>query len=337
VFSRFFSGFPWGSGPSQTADLLNLLTVRTLSLGGATVFDSSFSDLSVTYGGLTGRIGRGELAVTAGRDPYALSVHLADCWYRLHDPQDLANPFWSEFFWQADDLSLLTGRFNFSGQAGYDPQKQSYRADGSLEMTNLFGLSVGLELGGVTGPLVETLERVTLKDLLIDKTVTGGLNDISLQLFEAQLRDQGLIERFINYYGQKTEAKSQDHGLVLRPESGLDQTRDRIIFGLALALTLKLEKYLVNSQTIANQVAVFIRQPGILTLKAVPSPAISYRSYLSAASLGDLLESANLSLSLDSEGLTKFQWKTPWPIGDGPYEELVDWHDGPDKLPEKDD
>jgi hypothetical protein len=313
-------------GPRATvAGLGDLITAREAFLGGLSLFESRLNQISLKTGGLTSQARLGELSITAGLEPYALSYRLAEGWFSLADPQDPARPFWSELYKLAEDLDLLAGRFHLAGQAGRKPQSASYQLDATLELTDLLGLTLNLGLEGLTPTVEEALGQLSLTDLLTGRDLPDALRDLALSQARAQLRDAGLTERLLAFYWQKGAG----------PELSPSARKERVIFGLVLALTLTLEKYLDNSRELTDLMARFLRQPGIVTVQATPTPAISPRGFLAAGTLGDLLEAAHLTLAVDAQDPLPFKWKKPWAIEEGPWGEPLDWQERPEKTPDQ--
>ncbi|MDR2422437.1 MAG: hypothetical protein LBE01_03580, partial [Deltaproteobacteria bacterium] len=235
---------------------LALLTPKDVFLGGISVYESRLNQLAVKSGPIAGQIDRAEISVTAGLEPYALAARLVDGWFSLAAPQGPAQPGWPgwpRLHAKAKDLGLLAGRFHLSGQAGFEPKTQAWQATGTLEAENLLGLTVSLELGGLSGPLYRSLGVVGLKDLLRAKRAPDGWRDVALQKAQLQLRDLGATGRFLDYFGQKNA----------QPGLSPERRRERVIFGLVLASALNLENYLENVKSLTDLLAEFLRKPGI--------------------------------------------------------------------------
>ncbi|MDR1870782.1 MAG: hypothetical protein LBS60_02455 [Deltaproteobacteria bacterium] len=313
--------------------LLSFITPDDLLLGGISVFESRFRRLSLKIGAFSYQVNQGELAITAGQDPYALTTRLIDSWVSLGEPSEASpfggSPFYREIYQKAAALNLISQRFNLSGRASLEPKDETYQVAATLEALDLFSLTLNLKLGGLPASLTRSLAKAPLGDLFSDLSLAPGLKDVSLREAQARFRDHGLTARLVNYYGSK---EKDNTALSLKDPSPL-APQESLIFGLALAATLELEKYLSDLTGLTDLIAAFIRAPGVLTFRAEPSPPISYQGYLAARTLGDLLDSARLSLTLDGQEPLVFKWKKPWNPDAGLIEDPLDWREFNDQTP----
>jgi hypothetical protein len=298
----------------EPLDLLAFVSPRDLIFGGISIFQSHWRHLSLTFGGLTGQVNQAELSIANGQQPYALSLRLADGWYSFSPPHQSSPPQWLEFYQGAEALDLAAGRFHFSSQAYYEPNQQSYQLAGDLDLKNIFHLSLSLGWGDFSRPFLAALERGSLKETLFLSAPPAGWEDIALAQGLLRYQDQGLTERALTYYSQKNA-----------PPSDLAARKEKVIFGLALALTLSMEKYLDNAKELTDLIVSFLRQPGALTIATNPTPAISYRGYQAARTVGDLLDSAHLTVTYNASEPKSFIWKKPWKVDESPLDAPVDW------------
>ncbi|MDR1395320.1 MAG: hypothetical protein LBK52_03995 [Deltaproteobacteria bacterium] len=311
---RIQAAFQAGAFPESAGFWLNMLSAGDLFLGGWEAEDLTFRDLAVKTGILTASLGQGRLSASAGEAP-GLTASLEKSWFSLSEPEE-PQGFWSDFQARAREIDLPAGRFALNAEGRLDPKGQTYKLSARAAVENVMDLSISLELAGITGLLQAGLGRASLAETAAGRPAEG-FKDAAVTLFEARLNDQGLVNRVLDYYSRQTPAR---------------KARDAVIFGLNLAAVLKLEKYLDNSQEIGDHLARFAARPGILILKAAPSPPVSFRGFQAASTLGDLLDSARWTLTLDSEGPLNFKWKKPWPRHEGPADDGLDWLERPDRL-----
>ncbi|MDR0548891.1 MAG: hypothetical protein LBI10_05715 [Deltaproteobacteria bacterium] len=298
-------------------DLLTLVTLKDAFLGGVTI-ESHLKLLNLKAPPLTAQVDQGELSITAGQKPYALAARFVNGWYSLAEsPKDGEK---SQFLSQVKALGLDAGRFNVAAQAGYEPDQRVYQLEIASEWENLLGLSFSLDVAGLTPTLYESLGKTSLKAAFSEGDVPLGVKDLALKKTQLRVQDQGLTERIINSYDPKTSP----------PNAAVTQ-KERLIFGLGLFLTLNLENYLENSRELTDVMANFIRKPGVLTLKAEPTPAISYQGYQGARTIGELLNSAHLSVSLDGSEPVAFKWSKNFRGQGEPSSGPLDWVERPER------
>ena len=201
------------------------------------------------------------------------------------------------------DFGLNRFVWNLEAESVYDPQTGSLlKRINELRCQDLFGLTAGLEWGGLTPERLEKLKTTPLSAVfkaLKDPDLLGGA---SLKTFNLQYTDQGLTERILqlaeNLNGQRLTGEA---------------LREKVVKEFELGMRTDGPKNLKNIEALIRPLAAFLQSPQSLelSLKSEPPPRFSALLGAAPAEAEAMLNALHITVSANGQAGEPLEFTLP--------------------------
>ena len=272
--------------------IVSPISLKELTVGGLELKAGDMFSIKLAEAGMTGPYTAGQIAPSQKSHFKGLEIVLPE------DPK-FAEGKTKEVYEFGKQFGM--SRFLIEGEAEgtYDAESGLYSSRTTrLAVKDLFELSGGAELGGLTKDRVDTLNNTSLLmgAMAMQTSPDAIIGDLSFNKLNMKLDDHGLTNRILAYAAAQA---SKDIG---DGEISVDTMRQMTIMTIKSALDTRGKEILANPEVLAEALVSYYTEPKSLELKLEATPPFSFKSFLALG--GDknkILDSFNISISANGK------------------------------------
>jgi hypothetical protein len=212
------------------------------------------------------------------------------------EPELSSRNFWPELLTGAD-LSRLASDLEIS--SAYDPTEQSYILElkGSV-LPELLKGDFRLELADLDRASLVSLSHLNSGNLM-DPLLESGLYHSKLISLSLSLNDGGLTDRLVLAFPPTTEKTTT-----------VAEKSQRLSDLFEMVLTMRLDNIVENTDRLATRIRTFLSEPDQIALTIIPKPPLSPGEVRFTRDRLSLMNSTNISLTVNNEPPLKVIFRT---------------------------